>query len=385
MSRVIKGYCLKYDPETRVRIASTEPAAPPPGAADAAPPPEEFEPMDGEALARSTRAPADAAPGAPEAGSTAPAAPNGAGAGPEGDETTAPPPIGPDGRTTPPPPGGRPAAGPGGPPPSSLLGRRMAELDALDRQLQEWQESLLAREKGLDAEEARLLAEFKQKRQQVDEESDRIIALARKNADQLIANARAEAATLLKAAQVEADEVREKARREGYALGEEKGIAKGEQQGLHEGRLEWQGLIQETETLIQELQTSRIAMLKSTEEEMVRLVLAFAKRVIKVESRLNPAIILKNLDAAIGMLADVDRIVLRINLRDKSMVQSHKDELMRRLQGCRELSIVEDPSLAPGGLRIESSAGTIDATLEVQAEELERQLLAMMQGAGDQR
>jgi flagellar biosynthesis/type III secretory pathway protein FliH len=45
------------------------------------------------------------------------------------------------------------------------------------------------------------------------------------------------------------------------------------------------------------------------------------------------------------------------------------------LASISELSIVEDNSLSPGGIKIETEAGTIDATVDSQAKELEKALL----------
>ena len=173
----------------------------------------------------------------------------------------------------------------------------------------------------------------------------------------------------------EVEAARQAAEKEGYALGEERGIAAGEKSGLQEITLEWQNIMQEAETLVNELQTSRMGILKASEEEMVRLVIAMARKVIKVECLSNPEIILHNIDAALNKISGADKIVMRINLKDKAMSEAHKSEFINRLSGISELSIVEDGSLTPGGIKIETGVGTVDATIETQAEELERALM----------
>ncbi|HNV70060.1 MAG TPA: FliH/SctL family protein, partial [Candidatus Ozemobacteraceae bacterium] len=240
--------------------------------------------------------------------------------------------------------------------------RKWAELNSLEDRLREWESSLAEREKTIASQEGEHQNQFVAKRQHLEEESKKILELARKNSDSLLAQARTEAETIVKAARLEAEEIKKKAHKEGYAIGEEKGIAAGEKAGVEEVQLEWQSLMQETEMLINELQTSRMALLKSSEEEMVRLVLAMARRVIKAESSIKPEIVLRNIDAAINKISDVDKIVLRINMKDKSMAEAHKERLLKRLSGLTELRIIEDPSLAPGGVRIETGVSTIDAS-----------------------
>ena len=169
----------------------------------------------------------------------------------------------------------------------------------------------------------------------------------------------------------EVESARQRAEKEGYAIGEERGIAAGEKAGLQEIQLEWQNIMQEAETLVNELQTSRMGILKASEEEMVRLVIAMARRVIKAECATNPEIILNNIDAALNKISSVDKIVMRINLKDKAMAEAHKSEFLNRLSGVSELTVVEDNTLSPGGIKIETGVGTVDATIETQADDVD--------------
>ncbi len=257
----------------------------------------------------------------------------------------------------------------------SAASRKSLELTALEQRLHEWEQQLTQRESLIRQEEEALHRESLARRQALEQESGRILEMSKKTSESNLAAAKSEAESIRKSAALEIETVKQKAYKEGYALGEEKGVSAGEKAGREEIRLDWQSLMQETEMLISELQTSRLAMLKSSEEEMVRLVIAFARRVCKVEPLVQPEIILSNLDAAINKIADVDKLVLRINLKDKSMTESHKAELMRRLSTVTDLRIVEDPGLQPGGVKIETGAGTIDATIDTQAQELENAMM----------
>ncbi|GAB4275849.1 MAG: hypothetical protein Kow0029_17270 [Candidatus Rifleibacteriota bacterium] len=249
------------------------------------------------------------------------------------------------------------------------------ELEALEEELRNWENEIKERERATIQKEAEFSQQLATKRSQAEEEARQIVEMAKESARSIIESAKTEAEAIRKAAKLEAETIKDKAYKEGFAIGEEKGIAKGEEQGLHEARLDWQNLMKETEMLINELQTSRIGILKASEEEMLRLVIAFAKSVIKVEPMAQPDIILKNIDQAINKIADVDKITMRINMKDKAMCQAHKDAFMSKLSSIAELKIVEDPTLTPGGIKIETGVGTIDATIESQANELEKALI----------
>ena len=249
------------------------------------------------------------------------------------------------------------------------------ELEALEEELRNWEEELKNREGLLITHEQEFSQTVIKRRQDSDAEAARNIQTARETAATIVETAKAESEAIKKAGRLEVDSVRDKAYKEGFALGEEKGIAAGEVQGLHEAALDWQNLMKESEALINELQTSRMGILKASEEEMLKLVISFARAVIKVEPLMQPEIVLKNIDQALNRVSEVDKVVLRINIRDKAMCQAHKEQFMARLGSISELRIVEDPTLSPGGIKIETGVGTIDATIESQSRELERALL----------
>lgn len=249
------------------------------------------------------------------------------------------------------------------------------ELEALEEELREWETSLQQKERELTAKEQEISHGMIKRRQEMEAEAAKTLQMAREAAASIGEAAKAEAETIKKAARLEVDSLREKAYKEGYAAGEDKGRAAGEAEGLHEVQLDWKNLMLESEALVNELQTSRMGILKSSEEEMLKLIIAFAKSVIKVEPVAQPEIILHNIDQALNRVSEVDKIVMRINLRDKSMCQAHKDQFLARLSSVSELRIVEDSTLSPGGIKIETGVGTIDATIESQAKELEKALL----------
>ena len=249
------------------------------------------------------------------------------------------------------------------------------ELEALEEELREWETSLQQKERELTAKEHEISHGMIKRRQEMEAEAAKTLQMAREAAASIGEAAKAEAETIKKAARLEVDSLREKAYKEGYAAGEDKGRAAGETEGLHEVQLDWKNLMLESEALVNELQTSRMGILKSSEEEMLKLIIAFAKSVIKVEPVAQPEIILHNIDQALNRVSEVDKIVMRINLRDKSMCQAHKDQFLARLSSVSELRIVEDSTLSPGGIKIETGVGTIDATIESQARELEKALL----------
>ena len=150
------------------------------------------------------------------------------------------------------------------------------ELEALEEELREWEASLQQKERELTAKEQEISHGMIKRRQEMEAEAAKTLQMAREAAASIGEAAKAEAETIKKAARLEVDSLREKAYKEGYAVGEDKGRAAGETEGLHEVQLDWKNLMLESEALVNELQTSRMGILKSSEEEMLKLIIAFA-------------------------------------------------------------------------------------------------------------
>ncbi len=211
-------------------------------------------------------------------------------------------------------------------------------------------------------------------RKNAEAEAANTLKIAKEAAASIMESAKAEAEAIKKTIKIEEESVKEKAYKEGYFLGEEKGIEAGEEQGRHEAELDFKSLMQEADMLIKEIQSSRAGILKSAEEDMIKLVSAFAKAILKTEPQFDRKIVLNNLDAALAKLSQTEKLTVRINIKDKAMCKDHKDKFMTKLTGKPELEIVEDPGLLPGGIRLETSSGAIDATIETQTAKLEEAL-----------
>ncbi len=249
------------------------------------------------------------------------------------------------------------------------------ELEALEDELKEWESRLQEQERELLAKEQAMTQANIKKRQDVEAECNATLKMAKEAAESIKSAAKNEVEAMKKNAKLELESVREKAYKEGFESGEEKGISQGEAEGLKEIEIDWKNLMNESEMIVKELQTSRMGIINASQEEILRLVISFARAVIKVEPLVQQNIILENIQQAIYGISDVDKIIMKINLRDKAMCEAHKEKILSRLSGVTELQIIEDPSLSPGGVKIETGVSTIDATLETQARALEKALL----------
>ncbi len=193
------------------------------------------------------------------------------------------------------------------------------------------------------------------------------------------ADAAAEARRIIAEAKETALAILAESREQGYAEGYAAGYAAGE---IEATRHLTQRADDDRKTNLADLaafmvsieETSRSAWL-AMEPEIIGLVFEIARKVIKMEVDINrqPAIeIVKN---TLRRVADSTALRIRVHADDLQSVRAHREELYGLVDTIRSVEIVEDRRVGLGGCILETNAGTIDARIETQLDEV-RKLLA---------
>ena len=177
---------------------------------------------------------------------------------------------------------------------------------------------------------------------------------AKSEASEILDDARAQAEEILNQAKAEAAQLRETAR------------AEGKEEGVNEGAMEVAQIVKRMADHQQEQEAQVLP-------QLLKLVRKMAEKVIGSELEQRP-------EALVGMikrtLHDKARqrrtLLLRVNPADLEVVRNERHRLMDALVRASDLSIREDEDISPGGVMIETEAGSIDARLETQLDALER-------------
>jgi flagellar assembly protein FliH len=131
--------------------------------------------------------------------------------------------------------------------------------------------------------------------------------------------------------------------------------------------------IEALEQSVEELSLLRGKMMEETEDQLVTLAAAIAKRVIGREISLDPEILLTLAAEGIEALGDRDRVVVRFGFLDRDdLLASMVDRLKRRAPRCE---VLQDPSLGPGQCVVESEFGQVDESVDSRLDNVLRALL----------
>ena len=152
-----------------------------------------------------------------------------------------------------------------------------------------------------------------------------------------------------------------------FEAGREQGIREGrrqeqEEQRAHLFELEQQRIARAVE-LTEQLAKERDRFLDSIEQEVVKLSLGIAERVLRREAQLDPLFLVGAVRVALGHLAENLHIRLRVPATDADLwieTLNHIPNLKAKPE------VVSDPGMQCGECRIESEIGSADLSLSAQ-------------------
>ncbi len=211
-----------------------------------------------------------------------------------------------------------------------------------------------------------------------------VVAHAKKKAEQIVAEATTERQRLVATASAE-----------GYAAGLAKGTAEGLRQGRQQGadaamierKAALDGLDSAWLCLANEIMGQREDMMAEARQNVVKLAIAVAERVVRRTVQVDPTCVVQQVEAALAMVMRPTRVVVRINPADRVLVAAALPLLTECLAHGVHLELLDDAAMGRGscGLRMtESMGGMIDATLGTQLARIAEMLVPARPGDAPQ-
>lgn len=204
-----------------------------------------------------------------------------------------------------------------------------------------------------------------------------------KTAKAIILRARRQAEQLLIEAQKEVDAMKAAGRadglaagcREGQARGLEEGRKAGHDQALGEHRDQLTRVVQTLTTTATELDAARCELETQAVRAVIELAIAIAERVTKRIGLLDAEVVMENVAEAMKLVVHTADLRIAVNPAQKAALADALPRLRLEWPVLEHVELVEDASLAPGGCRLHTRRGVIDADLDVQIRNIAADLL----------
>lgn len=187
-----------------------------------------------------------------------------------------------------------------------------------------------------------------------------IILDARKQAARIVADARQQSEQVLLSAG-------RKAYAEGFARGQNDGYNQGLRQASDEAATVQQAdvsqLGQTVRSLISELTQARQQVLEQARQEMLSFAMELARKIVVGTAGVNTAVAQANLDRAIELAQGRTNLSIKVSPKQADELRAYCREL---LGDSTAWQVIADEDIGPGGVKIETATGEIDASIETQ-------------------
>ena len=148
------------------------------------------------------------------------------------------------------------------------------------------------------------------------------------------------------------------------------GYAAGERAGLEAGTKRAEAMLRRLAQTLDELKALRGTLVRQTEQQMVQLALAIARKILRREATVDQDLIVAMARVALERVGECGIATIRLNPEDyASTVQRHGDHWA----GSR-VKVVADPAVSRGGCMVESEFGFVDASVDAQFEQVAQAL-----------
>lgn len=210
----------------------------------------------------------------------------------------------------------------------------------------------------------------------VEEHAKRILLRAQQQAEALLSAAQAEAAVL--GTQARADGLAT-GRATGYAEGLEKGLAEGRAQGtaaaLEEHRAALSAAVAALSTAMVEIDAARREMEVGALRDVIELAAAIGRRVTKRQALVEPQVLVANLNEAMKLVVQASDLRIAIHPDQRATLSAAMPTLRLEWPSLAHASIVDDASLSPGGVRVYTRQGRVEADIDGQLDRVINELL----------
>ena len=182
----------------------------------------------------------------------------------------------------------------------------------------------------------------------------------------LIVEARKDVGEMARLQKAEWEEKLRQAKQESYDQGFAAGVNKGKTLQKEEaGRA-----ITAVNDLMNQLTGLRQGIVEKAEQQILHLAIAIAEKVIHQEVRQDGTVVASVLREAVKSVADRDGMKVHLNPQDFHYIMEIKDEILKEMDGVKNIVFEEDPGIKPGGVMVETLFGEVDARLEQQFQEI---------------
>ncbi len=152
----------------------------------------------------------------------------------------------------------------------------------------------------------------------------------------------------------------------------ENGFRQGEKAGMEIAEKKVEAIMRRYSETLLELGQLRTDLYAQVEREVVKLALEVAKKIVHREIQADKEVIQTLVKVALSNVAEKTAVTVHLHPTDYNFILERKNELSLSDHGVREVALLADRSIERGGCLVKTECGDIDARIEEEFREVER-------------
>ena len=170
---------------------------------------------------------------------------------------------------------------------------------------------------------------------------------------------------------IKVKEMQEEAYKAGHLLGRDEG----NKAGFEECKLELAKRLESFDDFLFKIENLKAQLISHNEVFLLKLLYQMASKIAMVEIAEKPEIILEVLKQ-VAEAAQVDqKMTVKLAPSDLKFIVETQEKLSKNFDFIKNLKLEEAPEMSPGGCRVETNYGAINATVEQRVEKLWHSLI----------
>ncbi len=150
-----------------------------------------------------------------------------------------------------------------------------------------------------------------------------------------------------------------------------KGFARGEKAGIESGNEKIELVVNSINKGLSELIKIRQEIYLETEQEIVKLAMKIARKIVCNEIRVNKDTVVNVVKEALKKVEGNEKVKVKLSSKDLQFIKSEKPAIIDKITNIENVAFEMDESIPDGGCIIETESGDIDGRIEKQFQAVE--------------
>jgi len=160
----------------------------------------------------------------------------------------------------------------------------------------------------------------------------------------------------------------------------EEGLAKGQEKGYGEGIKKAEPVVTRMQELLSELEGLWHHLVQTYEAQIIDLVGRAAEKVVLSHVALDHETVKRSIQQAFGTIPEPVSATIEVNPKEMEYIETLKEDFFTQVKSLKHVSFIPNASVSPGGCRIKTDTGEVDATVESRLDAVRQSIMDVVRG-----